>query len=253
MKLSDKVAIVTGAGRGIGRAIALGFAREGASLVICSRTDDQIRSVQEEISQLGGRCIRSMCDVRSEDEVKQLVELTLQEFGRIDILVNNAAVGMGVIGPDFMERPICFWEIDETHWSQITDTSFKGVFLCSKAVVPQLIRQRSGKIINITVGPVIFTRKGFSPYGSSKAGMESLTRVMAVELEDYGVCVNLLGPGGGVDTELIPKKERAKGRDRLLKPEIIVPAAVYLASEEVRFTGQIINAKEWNADRGISI
>ena len=83
--------------------------------------------------------------------------------------------------------------------------------------------------------------------------MESLTRVMAVELEEYSVCVNLLGPGGGVDTELIPKKERAKDRGRLLKPEIIVPAAVYLASEEVRFTGQIIIAREWNADRGISI
>ncbi len=134
MKLSDKVAIVTGAGRGIGRAIALGYARESASLVICSRTDDQIRSVQEEISQLGGRCIRRLCDVRSEDDVKQLIELTLQEFDRIDILVNNAAVGMGVIRPDFMERPIPFWEIDATQWSQITDTNFKGVFLCSKAV-----------------------------------------------------------------------------------------------------------------------
>jgi 3-oxoacyl-[acyl-carrier protein] reductase len=248
MKLSNKIAIVTGAGRGIGRAIALGYAREGASLVICSRTDDQIRSVQEEIGHLGGRCIRWHCDVRREDDAKQLVERTLQEFGRVDILVNNAAVGMGVIRPDFMERPVPFWEIDATQWSQITDTNFKGVFLCSKAVVPQFIQQGSGKIINLTGGPAIFTRKGFSAYGPSKAGMEALTKVIAVELEEYGVCVNLLAPGGGTDTDLVPKKE-----PRLLKPEIVVPAAVYLASEEVSYTGQIIRAKEWNEDRGISI
>ncbi len=253
MKLSNKIAIVTGAGRGIGRAIALGYAREGASLVICSRSHEQIRSVQQEISSVKGRCIGQHCDVRFEDDVKKLVEKTLQEFGRIDILVNNAAAGMGVIRADFMERSIPFWEIDATQWSQVTDTNFKGVFLCSKAVVPQFIRQRSGKIINLTGGQGILTRKGYSAYGPSKAGMEALTKIMAVELDEYGVCVNLLAPGGRTDTDLIPKKEPAEGQDRILKPEIVVPAAVYLASEDMSLTGQTIQAKEWNEDRGISI
>jgi NAD(P)-dependent dehydrogenase (short-subunit alcohol dehydrogenase family) len=241
--LRDRVAIVTGGGRGIGRAIALGYARAGADVVIAvARDRPQADQVAAESAPLPGRIHAIQADVTVPDDADRLVEEALAIRERIDVLVNNAARGMRYVNERFMTDPRPFWEADPAAWRLVIETNTVGVFLVTRAVVPHMLAAGRGSIINITVNPETMVRRGFSPYGPSKAAFEAMTQIWGAELEGSGVAINLLAPGGATATGMIP--DDAPEGIRLLSPEIVVPAALHLAV--ARQSGQRIVATEWS-------
>lgn len=242
MKLEGKVALITGGGRGIGRAIAEAYAREGAKVVVTAAR--RPAEIEEVASRTGGRAL--LADVSRRDEVDRLVETVLSEFARIDILVNNAARGMRFVNEDFMTEPKPFWEADTDAWRMVIDTNVIGVFLLTRAVVSHMIRRGSGRIINISISQETMRRKGFSPYGPSKAALESMSTIWAQELAGTGVTLNVLLPGGATNTGMIPDSFPESRRKGLIDPQVMGPPAVYLASDEAQeISGQRIVAIEW--------
>ena len=242
--LEKKVAIVTGGGTGIGRSIALEFAKEGASVVICGRRKTNLEKVAEEIKALGKRSLAVVTDVSVKSQVQGMVKQTVDSFGSIDILVNNA----GIIHP----APLV--EVTETEWDEVIDINLKGVFLCMQAVAPYMMKQKHGKIINISS---ICGRGGAladgAAYGASKAGVILLTQVAAWELGQYNINVNNVAPGlvsiqmAGEETtkeefaQLIEKRKKDIALRRVGKPEEIARTTVFLASEDSAFiSGQTV-------------
>ncbi len=246
MKLKDKVAIVTGGGRGIGKAIAEAYAREGAHVVLtAARRKDEIENVA---SKIGGTAI--LADVSKKDEVRRLVDEVEQRFGGIDILVNNAGRGMKFVNEHFMTEPRPFWEADPDVWRMVIDTNVNGIFLMTHTVVPHMLKRRSGRIINISMNYETMKRKGFTPYGPSKAALESMSIIWSQELEGTGVTLNVLLPGGAADTGMIPDSFPVDRRSKLIDPAVMGSPAVYLASDEAMdVNGQRIVATEWMKNR----
>jgi 3-oxoacyl-[acyl-carrier protein] reductase len=245
MKLRDKVAIITGGGRGIGRAIALAYAEEGAHLIVTAAREMQ--EIQEVAALTSGIAI--LADVTKIDDVDNVIKTAYSAYGRIDILVNNAARGMKYVSEEFTTTPALFWKTDPEIWRTIMDTNINGVFLMTRAVVPVMLEQQYGRIINISVHERTMRRKGFSPYGPSKAALEAMSTIWSKELEGTGITLNMLLPGGATLTGMVPSKipqEQLKG---LLKPEVMAPAAIYLASDEAaQVKGKRIVAVEWNEE-----
>ena len=232
MRLKDKVAIVTGSGQGIGRGIAFAFAREGAKLVVNSRSEKAC-DVFSELQAMGAEAIAIRADVSSRQQVRNMAQETLARFGRIDILVNNAAIYV---------PPTSLLEMGEEEWDSTLAINLTGVFNCIKAVLPSMVEQKHGKIINIvSVLGTILGIKNAAPYLASKAGVLGLTRAAAVELGPHGINVNAIAVGG-VETpgqELYLERLR-KGQglfplQRLGHPEDIAEPAVFLASDEGRY------------------
>jgi citronellol/citronellal dehydrogenase len=240
MKLHDRVAIVTGASRGIGKAIAIALAQEGARVVVAARTRmnlptiaGTIAATADEISRLGGRALAVRTNVSNEQSVRQMVEKTLEEWGCIDILVNNAATNF----------PSLFSEMQQVQWDKIMDVNLRGSVLCSKAVLPAMMRQGRGHIINIS--SVVTQELRHEPftgiaYDVSKAAMNRLTRGLAEELKQYGIAVNALMPDN-TDSDgwayLNPETDRS-GWDR---PEIWGRyASLVAALDPATFTGQLL-------------
>ena len=243
MDLAERVAIVTGGGRGIGRSIALGYAGAGADVVIgVARNLEEAERVAAESASLPGRIEAVRADVTVPSEVDALVERALAIRGRIDVLVNNAARGMLFVNDRFMTDPMPFWKADAAAWRMVIETNIVGVFLTSRAVVPHMLAAGRGSIINVTVSESTIVRPGFSPYGPSKAALEAMTQIWAGELEGSGVVVNLLLPGGATDTGMVP--DTVPESVRLLSPDIVVAPALHLALADS--SGQRIVASEWN-------
>jgi 3-oxoacyl-[acyl-carrier protein] reductase len=241
--LRERAAIVTGGGRGIGRSIALGYARAGADVVIsAARHRAEADAVVAEGATLPGGIEAIRADVTVQRDVERLVERALSLRGRIDVLVNNAARGMRFVNEQFMTEPRPFWEADPTAWRMVMETNTTGVFLMSRAALPSMLAAGGGNIINVTVNQATMVRRGFSPYGPSKAALEAMTEVWAQELEGTGVVINLLAPGGATATGMIP--DSAPAGIELLSPEIVVPGALHLAVTER--SGQRIVAAEWD-------
>jgi NAD(P)-dependent dehydrogenase (short-subunit alcohol dehydrogenase family) len=242
------VAIITGGGRGIGRAMALGYAKEGAHLIVtAAREWNEIREVA---SLTGGMAVQA--DVTKTEDVANVVRTTLSTYGRIDILINNAARGMKYVSEDFTTTPALFWKTDPEIWRMIIDTNINGVFLMTRAVVPIMLEQKWGRIINISVHERTMRRKGFSPYGPSKAALESMSTIWSKELEGTGVTLNMLLPGGATLTGMVPSKISKEQLSGLLKPEVTAPAAIYLASDEAaQVNGKRIVAVEWNEEQKV--
>lgn len=233
MKLRDEVAIITGGGRGIGRATALALAREGAAVVLAARGAAEIEAVAREGRELGARAVPVVTDVAREDDIARLVQRTLEAFGRIDILVNNAGIGLPL-------RDVVDLGLDE--WSRVLRINLTGPFLCAKAVLPSMIRQRSGKIINISSLGGQVGVAGNSAYGASKAGLLLFTRCLAAEVKRYGIDVNAVCPSG-TDTQLLREMGRAEGRTNLMRPEEIANTILFLVSpESSAVTGAVIEA-----------
>jgi NAD(P)-dependent dehydrogenase (short-subunit alcohol dehydrogenase family) len=242
-ELHEGVAIVTGGGRGIGRSIALGYANAGADVVISvARSREEAAEVVALGEALPGTIEAVQADVTVAGDVDGLVQRALDVRGRIDVLVNNAARGMRFVNERFMTDPQPFWEADPAAWSLVIETNVVGVFLMSRAVVPHMLAAGRGSIINITVNQATMTRRGFSPYGPSKAALEAMTRCWEAELEGSGVAINLLAPGGATATGMIqdPPPEGVNALD----PDIVVPAAIHLALTQS--SGKRILATEWN-------
>ena len=251
--LSGKTAIVTGAGRGLGRAMALGLARAGAYVVItAARTRLELDAVVDGVAKAHpGRTVCAlMADVTRDEDCRRVVSQTIREFGAVHILVNNAGRGMRFVSESFFDTPTKFWQTDPAAWRMIIDTNVNGPFLMARAVVPHMLRQRWGRIINISMNHQTMRRAGFSPYGPSKAALESETIIWAQDLAGTGVTVNALLPGGATDTGMIPDGIAPEARSRLLDPAIMVPPLLWLASPAAdQVTGDRFVATLWDSSQ----
>lgn len=248
MKLKGKVVLVTGSTRGIGKEFALGFAKEGADVVIHGRSLEKAKSISKEIEGLGVRSMAIGADVSLSQDVTRMVDETVHQFGRIDILLNNAGVN-----PFILEAE----KIKEEGWDQVLDVNLKGVFLCCQAVGKKMIQQGGGKIINISSAAGLLGEQGFLPYCVSKAGVMVLTRILAYEWSRYNILVNAIAPGfvaGGMNTPILNKEVLVSGLTqkvplkRLGHPEEIVKIALFLASEDSSY----INGSTIVADGGMT-
>jgi NAD(P)-dependent dehydrogenase (short-subunit alcohol dehydrogenase family) len=231
-RFTDSVAIVTGGGRGIGKAIAQGFAREGARVVVTARTADEIADVAHEIVLAGGEAIGVVCDVSDEANVQQMVDEAISQWDRIDILVNNAATNLPNIDVVDMEPDA---------WRRVVDVNLTGPFLCARAVLPKMIEQGSGSIVNISSIGGRHGSKGRGPYRAAKAGLINLTETLAAENFSYGVRVNCVCPGG-VETEMLRTIGASMNR-QLMTPDEMANVVLYLASDDSSaVTGTSIDA-----------
>ena len=232
-KLAGKVAIVTGGGRGIGRAVALALAGEGAAVVVSARTRSEIEEVAQAIRDLGGRALPVQADVSREEDVASMVARTLEVFGRVDVLVNNAAMNL----PDRNVMDLTLAE-----WNRVLGVNLTGPFLSSRAVLPAMVEQRSGKIINISSIGGRSGRAGRSPYRAAKSALINFTQCLAAEIKRYGIDVNAVCPGG-TDTRMMRDIDHARGRSDLMRPEEIAAVVLFLASpDSSAITGTAIDA-----------
>ena len=231
MKLKDKVAIVTGGGRGIGREIAMLFASQGAKVSISARSADQIDTVVDAIKNNGGEAIAITADVANEEDVHEVVEETMRKFGHIDILVNNA----GILGPG----PIA--SVDSKEWRRVIEVNLLGTFYCSKAVTPILISRGWGRIINIASRSGKIGHPFMTAYCASKHGVVGLTKALAEELMAFNITVNAICPGL-VETDMASDTVREQVGDKIIKPSQIAELALYLARDTASaITGEAIN------------
>jgi len=244
MKLKDKVAIITGAGRGIGRAYALQFAAEGAKVAVADIIFENVQKVAEEIKKQGGEALPLGTDVSSESSTLEMARKTVERFGRIDILLNNAAIFYGVRSQKWDA-----WKTED--WDRMLSVNVKGTWLCMKAVVPHMIAQSRGKIINISSSTVAKGLPSLLPYTCSKGAIAVMTTCVAKALGEYNINVNCISPGYTLTpaTMEIPEahEERNKEvlKDRCIhrseQPADLVGTAVFLASEDSDFiTGETI-------------
>ncbi len=237
MKLEEKVAIVTGGGRGIGRAIALRLAKEGASVIVAQRTLDEVEKVADEIKALGRRAMAMKVDVTKSEEVNQMVRTTLDKFGKVDILVNNAGGN----------QPSLFHESKEEVWDWVIAVNLKGVLICSRAVIGHMMERRSGRVINIASIAGVTGLTNLADYSAAKGGVIAFTATLAKEVGEYGITVNCVSPSTTESERVLrrlteeAKKEQSKKTavGRLGKPEDIANMVAFLASDEASFiTGQ---------------
>jgi 3-oxoacyl-[acyl-carrier protein] reductase len=233
-ELSGKTAIVTGGGRGLGRSMALALARAGANVVItAARNKWEIDAVVEQAGKIDGAGpVRPMlADAASDANCQRVVNEAFREFGGVHILVNNAGRGMRFVSEKFFETPTKFWETDTAVWQLIVATNVNGPFFMARAAAPHMMRQRWGRIINISINHETMRRPGFSPYGPSKAALESETIIWAQDLAGTGVTVNALLPGGATDTGMVPPDVALHLRQNLLHPDVMIPPLLWLASD----------------------
>jgi NAD(P)-dependent dehydrogenase (short-subunit alcohol dehydrogenase family) len=225
LKLGGQVAVVTGAGRGIGRAAALRFAREGAAVVLAARSARELAAVAHEVEQGGSRVLVVPTDVRQEPAVAALVKRTLAEYARIDVLITAAGVaGFG---------PVADSKTDD--WDQMLAVNLRGAVLCCRAVLPTMMAQRRGTIINIGSAVTSRTVTGSAAYTASKYGLLGFSRVLAEEMRPHGVRVGVLS-AGATDTPLWEGMPGAPDRARMLRPEQVAEAALFMAALEPNAT-----------------
>jgi 3-oxoacyl-[acyl-carrier protein] reductase len=241
-----RVAIVTGAGRGLGRAMALGMAQAGIRVVAtAARERAEIDAVAAEAGE--GMVLPVLADVTREADAHRVVAAALETFGRLDILVNNAGRGMKYVSETFMTRPTRFWEVEPDTWRMVIDTNVNGPFLMARAAVPHMVRAGWGRIVNISVSHSTMRRPGFSPYGPSKAALESETIIWAEDLRGTGVTVNALLPGGATRTGMLPDALPPDARAALLDPAIVVPPLLWLVSDAANaISGRRVTANQWD-------
>jgi 3-oxoacyl-[acyl-carrier protein] reductase len=241
--LEGESVIVTGASRGLGRSMAERFAEEGATVALTARDEDRLESVAAD---LPGESLVVPADARDNEAVERAIAETVEEFGGIDTLVNNA--GVSSLGMKDSRTPLT--EISEEQWETVLEVNLKGVFLFTRETLPHMYGQESGNVINISSGLGRRAIGGAGPYVSSKWGLEGLTRVSALEGEGEGVNANALDPGGRVDTDIwahLPDEERKE----ILDPDVMDDAAVLLAAQGPGgVTGESMTAEEWEARLG---
>ena len=236
--LNDKVVIITGASQGIGRTMATVFAESGANVICVARSEDKIKELSSEIENKGGRAIPITCDVGNGDAFSNTIKSVVDQFGKLDILINNAGI----------TRDALLMRMNESQWDEVIQTNLKGAFFGMKAAIRPMMKNKFGRIINITSIVGLTGNPGQANYAASKAGLIGMTQSIAKEVGSRGITVNCIAPGW-IDTEMteeLPENSKRDLLDRIPigkigKPENIAHAAVFLASDEASYiTGQTI-------------
>jgi NAD(P)-dependent dehydrogenase (short-subunit alcohol dehydrogenase family) len=232
--LKGKVTLITGASQGLGRALALVFAREGARVVVNARSEDSVRPVAGEVEDVGGQVLAVAADVSKGADVERLVGESVERFGKIDVLVNNA----GLLGPR-----VAIEDYPEDEWRRIIDANLTGPFLVSKAAIPYL--SDGASIINVVSGVSVEGRAEWGAYAVSKFGMEGLNQILAAELAERGVRVNAVDPGG-MRTDMRAAAYPEEDPQTRITPEENTAVFLYLASDESEgVTGERFKAQEF--------
>ena len=221
--------LVTGGTSGLGRAMAEALSDAGAEVAITSRDRDKAERVAASIPGAVGIGM----DTRDEDAVEAGIDDLLGRWGAIDVLVNNAGIGMRTVNPQFTTRPQGFWEVEATGFRDVIETNLTGYFLVAKAVVPHMLAAEGGRIVDISMNHATMNRRGFSPYGPSRAGSEALSRIMAADLADTPIRVNLLLPGGITDTGMLDGVTLPEGAG-VLPASIMAAPILWLVSDDAK-------------------
>ncbi|MDO8686218.1 MAG: SDR family oxidoreductase [Clostridiales bacterium] len=233
MRLKNKTAVITGGGTGIGRATAILFAKEGAGVCIAGRTLKTLKETADIIQSEGGTVICLECDISKADEVRRMVDAALNKFGEIDILYNNAAVTTG-LGKDIVE-------LSEEEWDSLMSVNLKGYFLCSKYIIPHMIKNNGGVIINCSSISGLLGQRKMGAYNAAKGGIEVLTKCMALDFAQYKIRVNAISPAWVESVLNSENMKEEKEKEEILrlhpigrigKTEDIANAVLYLASDE---------------------
>ncbi|HME04312.1 MAG TPA: SDR family oxidoreductase [Solirubrobacteraceae bacterium] len=226
-QLSDTRVLVTGGTSGLGRAMAQALVQAGARVAVTSRHRERAQATAAELE---SGALGVELDVRDAGSVSAAVDMAYGMFDGLDMLVNNAGIGMGTVNSRFMTEPQPFWEVPPAGFRDVLETKATGTFLVARAVVPRMLSAGSGRVVTISMNEQTMTRRGFIPYGPSGAAVEALARVMAADLADTPVTANILLPGGATATGMIPDEMPDEMRVNLLDPAIMGPPIVRLAS-----------------------
>lgn len=237
MQLAGKTALITGAGRGIGRAIALRFAEAGCNLTLAARTESELVETAKELRVMGVRALTQRCDVSAPEQVQAAVDQTLTEFGVLDILVNNA--GYACFKP--------FHELTLDEWRQTLDVNLTGTFLCTQAALPHMMERRAGRIINISSVSGLKGLNRQSAYCAAKHGINGLSKTLALELRDYGISVHAICPGGVV-TQMTDESMPGRDKTTWMQPGDIAYTALYLAALPERTTVDVIHVRRFGGE-----
>jgi len=228
--LSGTHIVVTGSSSGIGLAMAEGLLRVGATVALASKPGVKLDNQVKRLKLSGLDAYGLPMDVRSETSIADSVKWVQRTWGKLDVLVNNAGIGMQTINKRFMIEPQPFFQVTPDGFRNLIDTNLTGYFLVARGFTPLMIEQGYGKIINITTNDETMRCKGFIPYGPSRAGAESLSYIMAEDLRPYGITVNMLLPGGVTDTGMIPEELKGQITFPLLRPRVMIEPIIFLAS-----------------------
>ena len=227
--LDGTTVLVTGGTSGLGRAMAAALLAAGARVVLTGRDRGRAEAAARE---LGARASGIELDVRSEESVAAGVEEAWRRLERIEVLVNNAGIGMRTVNPRFLTAAQPFWEVSPPGFRDVLETKVTGCFLVAREVVPRMLAAGGGRVVTTSMSEQTMTRAGFVPYGPSGAAVEALARVMAADLADTQVTANILLPGGATATGMIPEELPDTSRASLLDPAIMGPPIVWLASTD---------------------
>ena len=222
--------LLTGGTSGLGLAMAGALARVGAAVVLTSRSAERASATAAQLPGAAGIA----ADARDEASVARAVEQAWSRLGGIDLLVNNAGLGMKTVNPRFMTEPRGFWEVPADGFQAVLDTNLTGYFLMAREVTPRMLDAGEGRIVNISMNHSTMNRRGFIPYGPARAGAEALSRIMAADLSGTGITVNILLPGGATRTGMLPAAQDRPAQLAVLDPDVMGPPIVWLASPQAR-------------------
>ena len=244
----DFTAIVTGAGRGIGRSLALGLVESGMNVVMMDRDEQTLHATRAEAEALAPAATLGVAgDVTSETDAARVIAAARSTFGRIDALVNNAGIGRHTVRGDFLQRPIPFWELTVAQWRRFIDVNATGFFVMTSAVVPLFVEQGYGSIVTVTTSMDTMIGAGCVGYGGSKAAVEATMATLALDFAGTRIRANVLVPGGPVDTPAFPD-DGTIPRSAFIAPETMLPPLRWLLSREAEgVSGQRFVARLWNA------
>ena len=247
MTESQRVAIVTGAAGGIGRAMVQGLLSAGIRVAGVDRDREPLEALTASAREQGkaAELLTIATDLTDDSAADAITKATRGKFGRIDILVNNAGIGPGAIRPDSWQRPLKFWEITPDQWRRFVAVHTTAPLTLTNAVVPEMMRQRWGRIINVTTSLGTMLNAGSPTYGPSKAALEALSAIMAKDLDGTGVTVNVLVPGGITNTPMV--SESGFDRAKMIQPEVMAPPLVWLVSDAAgNVTGRRFLGVHWD-------
>ncbi|MEE2956664.1 MAG: SDR family oxidoreductase [Pseudomonadota bacterium] len=253
--VNDKVCIITGGSRGLGKGMTLALTAAGAKVIAPSHIPTDIPLIEKDVSanvgNSGGEVYAMSADLRNPDQCCEIIDKTLEKFGKLDVLVNNAGLGMRPFSEEFMETRPKFWEADIAQVQMTFDTNTIGPFQMAAHAIPHMLKRGWGRIVNVTTSIGTMQRKGFFPYGPSKTALEASTRIWAEDLENTGITSNVLIPGRAANTDIMPTAwrnslEHPAGKEPV-EPDVMGPPILWLASNASDgITGQRFEADIWD-------